>query len=387
QLAERLRLARVFEAAEGIWVRATDAPESAPRVAFLVPGQGSQYPGMMQQLFLAFPQLSDLLDQAGPLVADLFPSEAFDHVQRLAQGNHLAQTERAQPALGLCGLAMGRLLQSVGVEPDWLGGHSYGELVALALAGALPEERLLELSSARAEAILSAVGDDPGTMAAVAASGEEIAAALHGVDDVVLANLNGPRQTVISGPTDAVNKALDRLDDCGFAARSIPVACAFHSCVVADAKATFGEYLRAFPIAPPSLPVFSNTTAAPHAADPELIRSALSEQIVRPVRFADQVQAMADAGARIFVEVGPGRVLTGLVCKILADQAVQVISTNESGRGGLPSFLSALAQLSVLGVDLDPEFLFEGRTEGGFDLDAPPERTLAPLAWKVDGFR
>ena len=387
QLAERLHLARVFEAAEGIWVRATDAPESAPRVAFLVPGQGSQYPGMLQQLFLAFPQLSDLLDQAGPLVADLFPPEAFDHVQRLAQRNHLAQTERAQPALGLCGLAMGRLLQSVGVEPDWLGGHSYGELVALALAGALPEERLLELSSARAEAILSAVGDDPGTMAAVAASGEEIAAALHGVDDVVLANLNGPRQTVISGPTDAVNKALDRLDDCGFAARSIPVACAFHSCVVADAEATFGEYLRAFPIAPPSLPVFSTTPAAPHAADPELIRSALSEQIVRPVRFADQVQAMADAGARIFVEVGPGRVLTGLVSKILADQPVQVISTNESGRGDLSSFLSALAQLSVLGVDLDPEFLFEGRTEGGFDLDAPPDRTLAPLAWKVDGFR
>ncbi|HIF40556.1 MAG TPA: SDR family NAD(P)-dependent oxidoreductase [Planctomycetes bacterium] len=387
QLAERLRLARTFEAAEGIWVRAADAPESAPRVAFLVPGQGSQYPGMLQQLFLAFPQLSDLLAQAGPLVSDLFPSEPFDHVQLLAQRNHLAQTERAQPALGLCGLAMGRLLQRVGVEPDWLGGHSYGELVALALAGALPEERLLELSSARAEAILSAVGDDPGTMAAVAASEEETAAALHGVDDVVLANLNGPRQTVISGPTGAVNKALDRLDDCGFAARSIPVACAFHSGVVADAKATFGEYLRAFPIAPPSVPVFSNTTAAPHAADPELIRSALSDQIVQPVRFADQVQAMVDAGARIFVEVGPGRVLTGLVSKILAEQQVHVISTNESGCEDLSSFLSALAQLSVLGVDLDPAILFEGRTDGGFDLDAPPERALAPLAWKVDGFR
>ncbi|MDE0914162.1 MAG: SDR family NAD(P)-dependent oxidoreductase [Planctomycetota bacterium] len=387
QLAERLRVARSFEAAEGIWVRASDAPESAPRVAFLVPGQGSQYPGMLQQLFLAFPQLSDLLEQAGPLIADLFPAAAFDNVQRLAQRERLAQTERAQPALGLCGLAMGRLLKGVGVKPDWLGGHSYGELVALALAGALPEERLLELSHARAEAILSAVGDDPGTMAAVAASGEETAAALHGIDEVVLANLNSPRQTVISGPTDAVGKAIERLGECGFAARSIPVACAFHSNVVAGAEAAFAEYLRAFPIAPPSLPVFSNTTAAPHAADPELVRSALSEQIVRPVRFADQVQAMYDAGARIFVEVGPGRVLTGLVGKVLADQEVQVISTNESGSGDLSSFLAALAQLSVLGVELEPEFLFNGRTDGDLDLDSAPERTLAPLAWKVDGFR
>jgi acyl transferase domain-containing protein/NAD(P)H-dependent flavin oxidoreductase YrpB (nitropropane dioxygenase family) len=387
QLRERLQVARAFENAEGIWVRASDAPDSPPKLAFLVPGQGSQYPGMLQQLFLAFPQLSGLLDQAGPLLADVFPAQAFDNVQRLAQRERLAQTQRAQPALGLCGLAMGHLLERVGVEPDWLGGHSYGELVALALAGALPPERLLELSRARAEAILSAVGDDPGSMAAVAASEEETAAALHGLDDVVLANLNGPRQTVISGPSAALDKALERLSDRGFAARFIPVACAFHSGVVAGAEIIFAEYLRAFPIAPPSLPVFSNTTAAPHAADPEQVRSALCEQIVKPVRFADQVQAMYDAGARVFVEVGPGRILTGLVDKILAGQDVQAIATNESGRGDLYSFLSALAQLSVLGVDLAPEFLFEGRTDGGFDLDAAPERKLAPLAWKVDGFR
>ncbi len=372
---------------DGLFIRKEEAADRGGPLAFMFPGQGSQYPGMLSELFVAFPQLGNLLGQGQGVIGDVFPPAAFDNVGRLEQKRHLAQTQRAQPALGLAGLAMAQLLGEAGLHGEWLGGHSYGELVALAVAEALPSDRLLELSVARAEAILAAVGDDPGKMAAVAASGEETAAALHGLRGVELANLNSPRQTVISGPTAAMEEALGVLAERGFGARSIPVACAFHSKVVSGARERFAEHLKNFPIASPRQPVFSNTTAVPHAADPELIRSALAEQIVRPVRFVEQVEAMHQAGARVFVEVGPGRVLTGLIGRILDKEDVDVVSTNAAGEDSLTSFQQALAQLAVIQGHVKTDFLFEGRGAEVFELENPPDRTLPPLAWKVDGFR
>ena len=219
--------------------RDTDLAEVAgPRTAFMYPGQGSQRTDMLRDLFVTFPHLRDLLTVGAPWADALYPSAAFSAEERAAQTAVVTDTRVAQPVLGICGLAMTRLLASVGVTPDATAGHSYGELVALAAAGVFEPESLLRLSEARGHAIVNAAtadGDDPGTMAAVSAPLEAVAKVLEDHPEVVIANHNSPSQAVISGASAAVASVVDQLAGAGIAAKTINVACAFHSPLLAAA--------------------------------------------------------------------------------------------------------------------------------------------------------
>ena len=353
----------------------TDADRG--RVAFLFSGQGSQRPHMLADLFVAFPGLRRHLAPGDHLLDTLFPPQAFDAERRQAQRDAVTDTRVAQPALGMVELALADLLERCGVTPDLAAGHSYGEVAALAAAGALPADRLVAISEARAAAILGAAGDDPGAMAAVSAAADDVRAHLD--DRVVLANDNAPRQAVIAGPTDAVAETVERLAAAGLSAKPLPVACAFHSPVVAGADATFAAHLADVPLAAPRYEVWSNTTAAPHGG-PDGLADALAAQITHPVRWTEQVEAMWEAGARTFVEVGPGRVLGGLVDKILGDRPHTTLATDVPGEGGLRRLLLTLARLATLGVAVDVDPLFDGRTEP-VDLRATPSRP----GWTIDG--
>ncbi|MCM3925323.1 acyltransferase domain-containing protein, partial [Frankia sp. AiPs1] len=200
-LPAAIEAARTFTAdpRAGVFVR-DDAEPGA--TAFLFPGQGSQRPGMLADLFVAFPRLRAVLDLAPQWADTMFPPAAFTREQKAEQVAAITDTRAAQPTLGLAGLAMHELLTGFGVRPDHVGGHSYGELVALCAAGALDRADLVGLSEARAAAILAAAGDDPGTMAAVQAPVERVREALASLGgaaaDVVVANHNAPRQSVIS---------------------------------------------------------------------------------------------------------------------------------------------------------------------------------------------
>ncbi|WP_424863682.1 SDR family NAD(P)-dependent oxidoreductase [Streptomyces sp. MMS24-I29] len=383
ELTAALRRAADGEHAPDDGIHLADGTEPG-EIAFLFPGQGSQRPGMLADLFVSFPELQRFLRLDESVAAALFPPACFDEAGRQALAERVTDTRVAQPALGITGLAARHLLGRVGVRPAMAAGHSYGELAALAAAGVLGPEELLSCSRARAESVLAACGDDPGTMAAVTASAPEAAAALEkaGVaDSVVVANHNSPRQTVISGPTDDVETAVQRLRAQGLKAKRIAVACAFHSTLVATAGGTFAAMLASVPLETPSIPVWSNRTAAVYPTTPEAIRAELAAQIGSPVRFVEQIEGMYEAGARIFVEAGPGAVLTRQVTEILGDRPHRTV-TLEARRGtGLTGFLAALAELAVAGADVRTGWLFEGRD--AVDAVQAPRRRRA--GWTIDG--
>ncbi|WP_245743824.1 type I polyketide synthase [Lentzea fradiae] len=336
-----------------------------PKVAFLHPGQGSQRPGMLLDLATAFPWLQNFVDPRYERV--MYPPAALTAEDVARQRAEITDTRNAQPALGIAGLMVTALLESVGVRPDLAGGHSYGELVALSAAGILGPAELLELSAARAEAMLDAVGEDPGTMAAVTAPVEAVEAVLP--PEVVVANHNAPDQVVVSGPTEAVRHAVEVLREAGLPVKDIPVAAAFHSPLMAGARDRFAARLAEVPFGEAAFPVWSNVSAAPHTD----VRDGLSAQLAGRVRFVEQIESMYAAGARIFVEAGPGGVLTSLVRKTLGDRPHQALRCDDH-----VTFLRTLAELAVAGVEVDTAPLFEDRAE---PATAVPQRP----SWYVDG--
>ncbi|MEU3063756.1 SDR family oxidoreductase [Streptomyces subrutilus] len=364
---------------------APDEAADAGLTAFLFPGQGSQRPGMSAHLFTAFPELGRLLGTGGGarVPGALYPPAAFDDAARERARQALTDTRAAQPALGIVELAAYDLLTRAGVRPDLAAGHSYGELVALCAAGVLDPGALPGLSAERAAAVLGAAGDDPGAMAAVAATPEEIERALGGQlpPGLVIANHNAPRQSVLSGPTAAVEAALPPLREAGHGAKGLPVACAFHSPLLAAAGPAFRRVLERQPLRAPEFPVWANRTARPYGTGPDAVRDELAAQIGAPVRFAAQIEAMYEAGARTFVEVGPGRVLTRLVADILGGRPHRVVACEPRADSGLPGLLDALARLAAAGLPVVTDWMFRGRDAVDTDRTPAPRRP----GWTVDG--
>lgn len=358
----------------------------AGKVAFLFAGQGSQRPGMLSDIFVAFPFLRETLARVSGLVPPLYPPDAFSPEEKARQKDAVTETVTAQQLLGTVSMAMAGLLKRLGVVPEMLGGHSYGEIPALCYAGVIDPDDVVAVSEHRARAIVSAVDGDPGKMAAVLTGKEALEACLAEVPGVGVANHNGPKQSVIAGSSDAVTVALGHLKACGITARELPVACAFHSPVIHRAQAAFSAYLAQVPLKGPSLPVWSNTTAEPYPDEPEKIRARLAAHLVKPVRFAEQVKAMEEDGAAVFIELGPGAVLTGLVRDIIGDTH-RAFATDQKGENGLRCLVTALARYTATGRSVATEALFAGRGATAFDLDDPDSYKPAPAVWAVNGHR
>ncbi|WP_333473227.1 SDR family oxidoreductase [Lolliginicoccus lacisalsi] len=374
------------EPTKAVHVRTDDSPTTGGKVAFLFPGQGSQRPRMGAGLMVAFPELQHHLHRGERYARALYPPAAFTKETADRQRAAVTDTTVAQPALGMVEMAFHDVLRRAGITPDMVGGHSYGELAALAAAGVIDPDALLDLSASRATAIAEAADKlaDRGAMAAVSATAQDVAEALSaaGLDgDVVIANDNAPKQNVISGPTAAIDAAVDALKAAGLSVTRLNVSCAFHSPVVAAASATFAATLASTRLYAAEVPVYANTTAAVHDDDADAVRRGLAEQISAPVRFREQIQAMHDDGARIFIEVGPGRVLTKLTGAILGDQPHAAIPLDDGQSSGLRGLLEGFARLAVAGADLRTEWLFEGR--GAVAPD--PSATVKRPGWTVDG--
>jgi len=329
-------------------------------VAFVFPGQGSQYLFMGAELAGEFGEAMALWDVAADLdwhaerLHDVvFPITSFDQQGQADQLSRLTATEWAQPAIGATSLSMLRILRSIGVQPSSVGGHSFGEITALHAAGVLSETDMLRVARRRGE-LMAEAARTPGSMTAVTRPIEEVRqlVADSGVD-VVVANHNSPTQVVLSGATSAIEEIEAKLAEQKIAAKRLPVATAFHSQVVSEASTAFAEFLETVEFNRAKMPVLANETAKPYPADIAKMQAQLGRQLANPVRFVEMIEAMYADGIRTFVEVGPSSILTSLVGEILKGRQHVAIEMDRKNKEGLATFFGGLGRLVAAGVPMN----------------------------------
>ncbi|MCM2305374.1 MAG: acyltransferase domain-containing protein, partial [Elusimicrobia bacterium] len=353
------------------------------KLGVLFPGQGAHYVGMSRDLVCAFPEAFGALSEAdaafegGKLSALMFPQPAWKPEQKEKQELSLRDTSVAQPALGAAALAAWGVLSRFGLKADAAAGHSYGELVALHVAGRYDANALHSLSGLRGR-LMKGDGSDKGSMLAVIASFDEVEKAVKEENlDLVIANRNAPTQNVLSGATSEIDKAEKTLAARGHKVVRLPVAAAFHSKLVAPALKPFATALDSLPFGKPSLPVYSNTTGAVYPDSAPKAREVLSQQLAHPVEFVKSIEAMRRDGITTFVECGAGNRLTGLVGQILKGQDFTAISVDASNgkKNGMGDLARTLAQLSALGHSIDLKD-WQGGEKGLSDCRPKPKMSV-----------
>ncbi|MDR3059125.1 MAG: SDR family NAD(P)-dependent oxidoreductase [Prevotella sp.] len=354
------------------------------KVAFMFSGQGSQRVNMARDMFVAFPAMRRLLAKHKEYEKILFPYATFDEQTRKEQQKVITDTRNAQPLLGIVDFAFAEFLKSLGIVPDMVAGHSYGELPALCFAGAFDAEELVSLSRKRALSILDAVEEDKGKMIAVSLPEAEVNALLEGETEVWAVNFNSHKQIVLAGSTEGVNAFMQKLSKKNIAYKELNVACAFHSPLLHKSKDLYADVLKTVDFKKLSLPVWSNTTAEYYPAKGQEIKDRLSEHLIKPVLFTKQVENMYNDGARVFLEVGPGRVLTGLVQSILGDK-VSAFETENKSFNGVSFILHTIAKYLSTGKFVDIDKLFDKRNATIIDIDKPEQYKKSPIIWHVNG--
>lgn len=295
-------------------------------VAFLFAGQGAQHPAMGVDLIEASPAAAKVF-----AIADEVRPGTSEQC-RSASKEELSQTENTQPCVFVHDLAAAAALRERGVVPAVCAGFSLGEVAALNFAGAFDTRAGFELVCERAALMAAAAERHPGGMRAVikldAAQVENLAA--QAGEDCWPVNYNSPQQTVVAGAPDALQTLDVLVKEAGGRAMKVAVSGAFHSPYMAEATEGLATYIQdGHAPSPLLIPVMSNMTAAPYPADPRAASDVLANQVSHAVRWVDTLHALQDQGIDTFIEVGPGKTLSGLVKRTLSDVRVYSCETAE----------------------------------------------------------
>ena len=329
-------------AQQGLFISPEDLPVSP--LALVFPGQGAHYAGMGQELYESFPVIKEWMDRAAD-AAD------FDllHLLFNDREENLQKTRWQQPAMFAMEHAMARHLITLGIRPVAMAGHSLGELTALCLAGVYSVEDGFRIVNKRALCMDKAAAGhlDPGTMAATDAPIDVLRKMLHGQEDVRIGNINAPNQVVLSGHTEAIKNLGQSLKQLGYRSTSLRVSMAFHSPIMSVIHGELEAYVASIPFHSPQIPVISNTTMAPYPSDPGEIKRILMAHMESTVHWMNNVQTLwNDYGVRLFVEVGPGDILSSLISDTLPEPlCLQTCLPNAESY----TYQTALAQLFVHG--------------------------------------
>ena len=369
----------------------------APKVAFLYTGQGSQYVNMLRGIRRTEPVVAETFTEADRVMTPLLgkPLSEFVFVDKadasaVAEAEEsLRQTEITQPAVLTADIAMTRLLAAYGIQPDMTMGHSMGEYGALVASGGLPFEDALDAVSARGRGMARVAVADKGKMAAVFAPIAEVERILKSIDEyVVIANVNSNTQSVIGGASAAVEKATQIFLQAGYNVVELSVSHAFHTSIVAAASEPLREMMGRLRLQSPRIPIVANVDGDfyPTGADvvPKMI-DLLAMQVAAPVQFVKGLRTLYDAGARVFIEVGPKKALQGFAEDVLgSDPDVFSLFTNHPKLDDLTAFNQALCGLYAAGLgtaaalrEVAPEVRVAAPVTQLKEVKVAPEKVLA----------
>jgi acyl transferase domain-containing protein/phosphopantetheinyl transferase len=358
------------------------------QLAFLFPGEGSQYPAMFADLALCFPEIQQWLDfwhglyklPTGQTRTDIvFPSAEIDAERRRQLEHRMHDMDVGSESVFIGGMAMHELLVALGVEPDVMLGHSSGESAALGAAGSNPATTPTE----RAECIakhfavyeqLLASGKIPtGALLAVGAlPTAEVEAQVAAVPGVVVAMDNCANQMVLYGPPEGVAAVQQALTAQGGICLPLPFNRGYHTPAFADAALAFQQYYKDVKLGRPKVPLYSCASADLFPDSPAAVRKLAAVQWATKVRFRETVLKMHDDGVRLFVEVGPSSKLTAFVNDVLIDRDYAALSTNVRRKNGVEQLLGVFGHLYTAGRGPVLERLFDGRAIPTIDLDGEP---------------
>ncbi len=359
------------------------------KVAFLFPGEGAQCLNMLADLCIHFPEVRSFFDAADravgsagryPLSADIFPTPLLSAQALKEAEERLWKIERATEAVLTADGAMYILLQRLGISADMITGHSAGEWVAMAASGILDFDEFVA-SAPRLDAVYSGLSGDrtipKATMLAVGTGRDELTRLAAQVNRTVhIANDNCPHQVVaVVSPEDA-GPVTRHLQSRGVFVERLPYDRGYHTPVFTYICEPLRKYFASLRISSPRGLLYSSTTARPYPNDPKEILELVSQTFARPLIFRETITAMYDAGARIFLEVGPRGILTGFVDDILRGRPHVAVAMNRPKRSGVTTLHHALAMLAALDVPMDLAPLFVRRSPRKLKLDAVADRPV-----------
>ncbi|MFN4955268.1 MAG: beta-ketoacyl synthase N-terminal-like domain-containing protein, partial [Aphanizomenon sp.] len=356
--------AESWEHPQGIYYRQAGI-DARGKVVALFSGQGSQYLEMGRELVINFPclrqtytHMDSLLCEDGlqPLSTVVFPQPIFDQAQKQIQLATLQKTEYAQPAIGVFSAGLYKILQQAGFKPDFVAGHSFGELTALWAAGVLSEEDYLFLVKARGQAMATPANSDfdAGGMLAVKGNIHQITEVIKNFPLVAVANRNSQHQIVLAGKKKEISQVQDILKNQGFSTFLLGVSAAFHTPLVSHAQKPFAQAVEKVNFNEAKIPVYTNVTGGCYPQEPHDIQKILKEQLLNQVLFQQEIENIYAAGGYCFVEFGPKNILTNLVKEILTDKPHIAIALNANHTKNSDCTLrEAIIQLQVAGLSLE----------------------------------
>jgi acyl transferase domain-containing protein/NADPH:quinone reductase-like Zn-dependent oxidoreductase/NAD(P)-dependent dehydrogenase (short-subunit alcohol dehydrogenase family)/acyl carrier protein len=374
----------MVQALQDISVREDDSlthvKVAAPRVGFLFTGQGAQYPGMGRELMEASPVARAALEECAELLRPHLDRDLVELLTGDVDADVIRQTRYAQPALFAVEYALARFWISLGVRPVCVAGHSLGEYVAAVIAGVMSLQDALPLVALRGRLMQDLPAG--GAMAAVLADEDRVRRALGRTPDVSIAAVNGPDNTVISGPAEDVERVIAALAGEGVQSKPLHVSHAFHSALMDPMLDAFEHAVARVPLRAPTIPLISNLTgdvlSAEDAVDPVRWRRHIRE----PVRFAASVRRMYELGVRAFLEIGPHPALSAMGMSTIRQADVSWLASMRRGRSGWLQLMETLGALWEHGQPIDTA-AFRGE-HGGSIVAAPTYAFQRERFWFTD---